>query len=63
MRATAGIRIYYGCKLEEIALREGVIFPDQNILCPTFYISRETEPWLRDFMLEVCSKREGNLAT
>ncbi|MFW6113471.1 MAG: B12-binding domain-containing radical SAM protein [Actinomycetota bacterium] len=63
VRATVGIRIYHGCELEEIALREGVISPDQNILYPTFYISRDTESWLHDYMLEVCSARDGWLVT
>lgn len=59
VRVTVGIRIHSGCELEEIALREGVISRGQNLLYPTFYISPRMEPWLRDFMQEVCSARDG----
>lgn len=53
---TVGIRIYPGCELHRIALEEGVIVPGQNLLRPTFYMSREVEPWLHDYMREVCDR-------
>jgi len=56
---TAGIRIYPGCELYDIALREGVIEPGQNLLYPTFYLSPEVEPWLHQYMRGVCDAREG----
>ncbi|MBN2027220.1 MAG: cobalamin-dependent protein [Actinobacteria bacterium] len=59
VRVTVGIRIYPGCEMHGIALREGVIEPGQNLLYPTFYISRETEPWLYDYMRELCDEHEG----
>lgn len=56
---TVGIRIYPGCEMHEIALREGVIEPGQDLLRPTFYISRETEPWLHGYMREICDDHDG----
>ncbi|RJP27169.1 MAG: radical SAM protein [Actinobacteria bacterium] len=56
---TVGIRIYPGCEMHAIALREGVIAPGQNLLYPTFYISRETEPWLYPYMRELCDAHAG----
>jgi hypothetical protein len=59
VRVTVGIRIYPGCELTGIALQEGVISPGQNLLYPTFYLSRDTESWLHDYMVEACSSRDG----
>jgi radical SAM superfamily enzyme YgiQ (UPF0313 family) len=59
VRVTVGIRIYPGCELYDIALREGVISPQQNLLYPTFYISPETSRWLYAYMRDVCDGHEG----
>jgi radical SAM superfamily enzyme YgiQ (UPF0313 family) len=56
---TVGIRIYPGCGLYDIALRENVITPHQNLLYPTFYLAPEVEPWLYEYMRGVCSERAG----
>jgi hypothetical protein len=56
---TVGIRIYPGCELHDIALREGVVEPGQSLLHPAFYISPETEPWLYPYMREFCDTHEG----
>lgn len=56
---TVGIRIYPGCELHEISLKEGVVSPGQNLLYPTFYLAPEVAPWLRDYMVEVCGERRG----
>jgi radical SAM superfamily enzyme YgiQ (UPF0313 family) len=56
---TVGIRIYPGCELQDVALREGVIEPGQNLLFPVFYISPQTESWLYPYMREICDAREG----
>ncbi len=56
---TVGIRIYPGCELHDIALREGVIEPGQDLLYPTFYNSPQTEPWLYHHMREICDARKG----
>jgi radical SAM superfamily enzyme YgiQ (UPF0313 family) len=59
VRVTVGIRVFPGCELTDIALQEGVISPGQNLLYPTFYLSRDTESWLHDYMVEACSSRDG----
>jgi radical SAM superfamily enzyme YgiQ (UPF0313 family) len=56
---TVGIRIYPGCELHDISLREGVVEPGQDLLYPAFYISPEVEPWLYRYMREVCDKHKG----
>jgi radical SAM superfamily enzyme YgiQ (UPF0313 family) len=56
---TVGIRIYPGCEMQDIALREGVIEPGQDLLFPVFYISPQTEPWLYPHMRNICDAREG----
>lgn len=59
VRVTVGIRIYPGCELHDIALREGALAPGQNLLYPAFYTAPEVEPWLHDHMREVCRERPG----
>jgi radical SAM superfamily enzyme YgiQ (UPF0313 family) len=56
---TAGIRIYPGCELHDISLREGVVEPGQNLLYPAFYLSPEVEPWLYQYMREICDRHKG----
>jgi radical SAM superfamily enzyme YgiQ (UPF0313 family) len=59
VRVTVGIRIFPGCEMRDIALREGVIQAGQNLLYPTFYLAEEARPWLYDYMRDVCNEREG----
>jgi radical SAM superfamily enzyme YgiQ (UPF0313 family) len=59
VRVTTGIRIYPGCELNDIALREGALAPGQNLLYPAFYTAPEVDPWLHDHMREVCRDRPG----
>jgi radical SAM superfamily enzyme YgiQ (UPF0313 family) len=59
VRVTVGIRIYPGCELQEIAVRQGVISPGQNLLYPAFYLAGEVEPWLYGYMKEICDQRPG----
>jgi radical SAM superfamily enzyme YgiQ (UPF0313 family) len=59
MRVTVGIRIFPDCEMRDIALREGIIKGDQNLLYPAFYLSQETKSWLYEYMREVCDEREG----
>ncbi len=56
---TVGIRIYPGCELHDIALREGVISPDRNLLEPAFYLAQPVADWLWDYMREQCDARPG----
>ncbi len=59
VRVTVGVRIYPDCELYDIALRDGFISRDQNLLNPAFYISSDTADWLYDYMREICDEREG----
>jgi hypothetical protein len=54
-----GIRIYPGCELYDISVREGVIAAEQNLLYPAFYLAPEVEPWLHEYMQDVCAARSG----
>ncbi|MBC7247933.1 MAG: radical SAM protein [Actinobacteria bacterium] len=56
---TVGIRVYPGCEIRELALREGMIEEGQNLLFPAFYLSRETESWLYPYMRELCDAHPG----
>jgi radical SAM superfamily enzyme YgiQ (UPF0313 family) len=46
MKITTGIRIYPDTLLADIAIKEGIIDPDDNLLMPKFYIRKELEEWL-----------------
>jgi radical SAM superfamily enzyme YgiQ (UPF0313 family) len=46
LKITVGIRIYPGTALAGIALREGVITEQTNLLRPTFYLAGGLEDWL-----------------
>jgi len=46
MKVSQGIRIYPYTTLAKIALDEGRIGPDDQLLAPTFYMVREIEDWL-----------------
>ena len=48
MKVTIGIRIYPRTALSRIAVAEGLISPEDNLLSPRFYIVRELEAWLRE---------------
>lgn len=48
LRLTTGIRIYPGTQLAEIAMEEGKISRDDDLLFPRFYIADGIEDWLPD---------------
>ncbi|MBW1956780.1 MAG: cobalamin-dependent protein [Deltaproteobacteria bacterium] len=48
VKLTIGVRIYPNTVLAGMAVREGVIEPDDNLLQPRFYIARGLEEWLRE---------------
>lgn len=56
IKTSVGIRIYPETPLARIALQEGVITKDTNLLFPTFYLVRGLEGWLpstvRDWMVQ-----------
>jgi radical SAM superfamily enzyme YgiQ (UPF0313 family) len=56
---TVGIRIYPGCELHGVALREGMISPEQNLLYPAFYLAPAVQDWLWDYMREQCDQHPG----
>jgi radical SAM superfamily enzyme YgiQ (UPF0313 family) len=47
MKITIGIRIYPYTELAQIAVSEGTIGPDTNLLEPRFYIAEGLGNWLR----------------
>ncbi len=51
LRVTAGIRIYPQTPLAKIAVEEGVISPDDDLLFPRFYFVKELEGWIDDIMI------------
>lgn len=48
VKLTIGLRIYPFTELARIAVAEGIITPDADLLKPCFYISRGIEEWLRE---------------
>ena len=48
LKITAGIRIYPDTALAKIAVAEGVISPDDDLLFPKFYVVRGLEDWLHE---------------
>jgi radical SAM superfamily enzyme YgiQ (UPF0313 family) len=48
LRLTAGIRIYPDTQLAEIAVNQGVISSETDLLYPHFYLSQGLEGWLTD---------------
>jgi radical SAM superfamily enzyme YgiQ (UPF0313 family) len=47
MKITMGIRIYPYTYLARIAIKEGVIEPDDDLLFPKFYMAPDLDEWLR----------------
>jgi radical SAM superfamily enzyme YgiQ (UPF0313 family) len=52
LKITVGVRIYPYTRLAEIAVQEGIVDADDNLLHPRFYCVRELEPWLRPTVSE-----------
>lgn len=46
LKITVGLRIYPGTSLHSIALAEGVVTPEDDLLRPKFYLSRSLREWL-----------------
>lgn len=47
IKITVGIRIYPHTELAQIAIKEGLINADDNLLIPKFYIAESLQGWLR----------------
>ncbi len=54
----AGIRIYPGTGLENIAREENQIAPGQDLLFPAFYMSPAIREWIWDYLEETCRRHE-----
>jgi hypothetical protein len=46
LKVSIGIRIYPNTELAKIALEEGVIRPDDDLLFPKFYLAKGLEGWI-----------------
>lgn len=46
LKVTAGIRIYPGTQVASIAIAEGLIRPEDNLLFPRFYMAQAVRDWL-----------------
>lgn len=46
----AGIRIHPGLPLHRLALAEGVVKPEDNLLWPRFYLAPAVRDWIWDFL-------------
>jgi radical SAM superfamily enzyme YgiQ (UPF0313 family) len=48
LKITFGIRIYPETKLAKVAVQDGLIAPDDDLLFPKFYMVEGLEDWLRE---------------
>jgi radical SAM superfamily enzyme YgiQ (UPF0313 family) len=48
LKITIGIRIYPQTKLAKVAISDGMISPEDNLLIPKFYVVKEIEAWIRE---------------
>jgi radical SAM superfamily enzyme YgiQ (UPF0313 family) len=60
--ASLGIRIYRDTPIHDIALQEGVIAPERNLLEPVFYVSHRLEADIFD-RLDRLARREATWST
>jgi radical SAM superfamily enzyme YgiQ (UPF0313 family) len=58
LSVTVGIRVYPNTELARIAREEGTPDVQGDFLFPTFYLSRQIEDWIFDYIKEV-TKRNG----
>lgn len=57
MKVTAGIRIYPHTKISRIAMEEGRIAADDDLLFPTFYLAEDLDGWLQETVRQWTDKR------
>jgi radical SAM superfamily enzyme YgiQ (UPF0313 family) len=48
LRITVGIRMYPGTPLQQCAIEEGFISPQDDLLHPKFYLAPGLDPWIRE---------------
>jgi radical SAM superfamily enzyme YgiQ (UPF0313 family) len=57
LKITVGIRIYPNTTLAKKAKVEGLIAPNDNLLYPQFYLTKELEGWLPEKIKNLKSSR------
>jgi radical SAM superfamily enzyme YgiQ (UPF0313 family) len=57
LKLVIGIRIYPYTALARVAVEEGIVAPDDDLLFPRFYIRKEIEDWIRQTAKEWVAKR------
>lgn len=57
LKITVGIRIYPNTMLTKIAVDEGLISPNDDLLYPRFYLTKGLEDWLHETVKEWMNKR------
>ena len=48
MNITAGVRIYPHTELAAVAVQEGILLPEDDLLFPRFYLARGLDGWLQE---------------
>jgi radical SAM superfamily enzyme YgiQ (UPF0313 family) len=59
VNVSPGVRIYPNTELARIAMEEGIVSPDDNLLLPRFYIAPAVKGWLFDYTREIIAARTG----
>jgi radical SAM superfamily enzyme YgiQ (UPF0313 family) len=59
MKITSGIRIYPETALHRIAVDEGKIEPDDDLLFPTFYMAEGLKGWLEEMVAKWMEERKN----
>ncbi len=57
VRVTMGIRIYPNTSLARIAVKDGMVNPDNDLLYPKYYMVKGIEGWLRKTVKRVMAER------
>ena len=53
---TVGVRIYPGLPLYRLALEEGLLTPQDNLLWPRFYLAPAVRDWIWEYLKEVMAR-------
>ena len=59
VNVSPGVRIYPNTELAAIAVEEGVVSPEDDLLLPRFYVSPAVRDWLFDYTREIIAARPG----
>lgn len=57
LRLTAGVRIYPNTQLADIAKKQGILAPQDDLLHPRFYLARGLEGWLLERLKQWMASR------